>query len=66
MDIKAENVYAGNIDAWDINAENIKYLAVCFAYKNITCKSIKGKFENSKHFVLDGKMEIGGENDGSN
>lgn len=45
--------------AGDINARNIKYWAVCFAYKNIKCKSIKGKRDNHKEpFVLDGTIEI--------
>ena len=25
---------------------------------NIKCKSVKGKRENAKHFVLDGKLEL--------
>ena len=50
-DINARNIIAGNINAGDIN-----YYAVAFAYKNIKCKSIKGSRENSKHFVLDGKI----------
>ena len=62
--ISAYNIKAFDIDAWDdikafdINAHNISYYAVCFAYKNIKCKSIKGSLENSKHFVLDGVLEI--------
>ena len=40
------------------NAGNIKYYAVCFAYKGITCKSIRGKRENSKHFCLDDEIII--------
>ena len=34
------------------------YYAVCVAYNNIECKSIKGRRKNSKHFVLDGKLEV--------
>ena len=45
----------------NINARNISYYAVCVAYKNIKCKSIKGKRGNHKHFVLDGKLEVLGE-----
>src|SRR3990167_9371567 len=56
-DIKAGNINAGNINAGDINAEVVSYYAVVFAYKNIKVKSIKGRRENSKHFVLDGKLE---------
>lgn len=70
-DINANDIYALDIDADDINAYNIKamninYYAVCFAYKNIKCKSIKGNRENCKHFVLDGKLIIEGEDDDSN
>lgn len=66
FDIRACNIKACNIEAWDINAWNIEaqdisYYAVCFAYKNIKCKSIKGRRNNARHFVLDGKLEV--END---
>ena len=47
-----------NIEAFDINACNITYRAVCFAYKNIKCKSIKGRRWNHKHFVLDGMLDV--------
>ena len=62
-DISASEIYARNINAQDIiayniYAQNIIYWAVCFAYNNIKCKSIKGTRENHKHFVLDGKIEI--------
>lgn len=60
-DIKAMNIEAWDINAWNIEAQDISYYAVCFAYKNIKCKSIKGRRNNAKHFVLDGKLEI--END---
>lgn len=67
--IDAWNIDVKNINAWDINAENINaeninaamdinYYAVCFAYKNIKCNSIKGRRNNCKHFVLDGKIII--------
>ena len=60
--IDAGNITALDIDAWDINALNINardinYFAVCFAYKNINCKSIKGRRVNYKHFVLDGEIK---------
>ncbi len=63
MDINAWNINARNINALDITAGditagNIYYYAVCFAYNNIKCKSIKGRRPNCKHFVLDGKIEI--------
>ena len=57
-DIKAKNINAWDINANDINADNISYYAVCFAHKNIKCKSIKGRRKNAKHFVLDGKLEV--------
>ena len=57
-DIKAMNIEAWDINAWNIEAQDISYYAVCFAYKNIKCKSIKGRRNNAKHFVLDGKLEI--------
>lgn len=60
-DIKAMNIEAWDINAWNIEAQDISYYAVCFAYKNIKCKLIKGRRNNAKHFVLDGKVEV--END---
>ena len=62
-DIKAGNINAGDINAGNINAGDIKakvvsYYAVAFARKDIKVKSIKGRRENSKHFVLDGKLEV--------
>ena len=60
-DVYSWDIYAYNIEAYNIKARNISYFAVCFAYDNIKCKSIKGRIENAKHFVLDGKLEI--END---
>jgi len=66
-DINAWDINAWDINAWDINAEDINardikagdisYYAVCFAYNNISCKTIKGTRKNSKHFCLDGKIE---------
>ena len=63
LDIKAWNIDANNIDtrdikALDINVNDITYYAICFAYNNIKCKSIKGIRKNAKHFVLDGKLEV--------
>ena len=57
-DIDAVDINAGNIDVYDIKANNICYYAVCYAYNNIKCKSIKGKRETHKHFVLDGVLEF--------
>ena len=48
VDIKANNIYANDISYW----------AVCFAVHDIECHSIKGREENAKHFVLDGKLEV--------
>ena len=56
--IIANNIYAHNINAWDIKAHDISYWALCFAYNNIKCKSIKSNRENHKHFVLDGVLEV--------
>lgn len=61
ININAYDIIADDINAYDIKANNIIYFAVCFAYENIKCKSIKGRRENAEHFVLDGKIEIVGE-----
>ena len=68
LNINAKDIYACRLDANDIkvhdisalsiNANNINYYAICYAYENIKCKSIKGRKYNSKHFVLDGKLEV--------
>ena len=58
VNINAEDIKARDINAWNIDAGNILYYAVCFAYKNITCSSIEGDRENSKHFALDGEITI--------
>ena len=63
-DINARNIDAENIDALDIiacgdiNALDISYHALCFAYNSIKCKSITSERENHKHFVFDGKLEV--------
>ena len=57
--INAWNIIADDINARGINANIISYYAVCFAYFYIKCKSIKGQMNNSRHFVLDGKIEVG-------
>lgn len=56
--INANDITARDINSWNINARNIDYHAVCFAYNNIRCKSIEGRKENAKYFVLDGTLEI--------
>ena len=58
LDIKAHNIKARDINAYDIKARDITYHAVCFAYQDIECSSIKGRRVNAKHFVLDGKIKI--------
>lgn len=63
VDINGGDIVTGNIDAGNICAENIKakhinYYAIFCAYENIKCTSIKGRRHNSKHFVLDGKLEV--------
>lgn len=56
--INAHDIDAWNIYAFNIIANNIIYYAVCVAYKNIKCKSIKGIIEGAKHFVLDKKIGV--------
>lgn len=58
VNIKVNNIYCENIEAINIEALDINYYAVCFAYHNIKCKSIKGRRNNAKHFVLDGTLEV--------
>jgi len=58
VDINAGDINAWNITAGDINAGDINYHAVCSAYKNIQCTSIRGRRENAKHFCLDGEITI--------
>ena len=73
-DINAYNIEAWDIIAWNIkainikvenifksttiNARNIRYHAICLAYSSIKCQSIKGRRDNAKYFVLDGKIEM--------
>lgn len=56
--LNANNINAENIEVDSIDANDISYLAFCFAYYNINCKSIKGRIDNAKHFVAYGKIEI--------
>ena len=60
--INARNITAENINAWDITARDISYYAVCFAYNNIKCQSIKARKEASKHFCLDGEITFKNDN----
>jgi len=57
-DISSLNIKAWDINAGDIEATEISFHAVCFAYKNIVCKSIKGRRANSRYFALDGEVII--------
>lgn len=59
--IKANDIKADDISALNIKANNIDYYAVCFAYVDIECNSIKGRRPNAKHFVLDGELIVKGE-----
>ena len=56
--INACDILARDINAWNIDACDISYWAVCFAYNSIKCKLITSKRKNHKHFVLDGKLEV--------
>ena len=58
LDIEAGNIKARDINAGDIKAGDINFYGVCYAYKNIKCKSIKGSRENAKYFCLDGEVEF--------
>lgn len=60
--INAEDISASEIEACDINALNINCYAICFANEDIVCNSIEGRRHNSRHFVLDGKLEVKDEN----
>lgn len=55
-DILARDIDASNIDAYDIKAHDINFYAVCFAHKDIFCKSITGRHEKSKYFSLNGDI----------
>jgi hypothetical protein len=60
-DLTCRDLNCWNLTSRDLNCKgNINYYAVCFAYRNIKCKSIKGRRENCKHFVLDGGIIING------
>jgi hypothetical protein len=56
--INAKNIEARNINAGNIKAYDINYYAICCAYENICCTSIKGRRQNAKHFCLDGQITI--------
>ena len=58
LDINASDIYSKNIRAWNIKAQDINYYSACFAQNSIRCKSIKRIRKHTKHFVLDGKLEI--------
>ena len=60
-DIIANDIYAHDINTWGITAKDISYFSVCFARGNIKCRSIKSNYPNAKHFVLNGELEVGEE-----
>ena len=57
-DVSAGDIFAKDILANNISAGDISYYALCFAYHDIECTSIKGRRKNSRYFVLDGKITI--------
>ena len=57
-DIWGRDIYAEDITAQNIKADDISYYALCFAYNNIKCKTIEGRRNRHKHFVLDGELVI--------
>lgn len=57
-DIWGRDIYAKDITAQNIKADDISYYALCFAYNNIKCKTIEGRRNRHKHFVLDGELVI--------
>ena len=60
LDLDCGDLDCRDLNCLDLKARNINYYAVCFAYNNIECETIKGRRENCKHFVLDGKIIING------
>ena len=58
LDMTTCYIYANNIRARNIVALDISYYGVCYATESIRCNSIKGRRTNSKHFVLDGTLEV--------
>ena len=57
--VKHGNIYAHNIIALNINANNISYHALCLAYYSITCTSIEPRREvHQKPICLDGELTI--------
>ena len=61
-DLDCYDLDCGNLDCGNLDCKgDVFYYAVAFAYNNIKCKSIKGRWKNARHFVLDGKIEISGE-----
>ena len=57
--IKARNIRAGDIKLLcNIDANDISFNAVCFAYVSFVCNSIKGRRKKHKYFCLDSKVVI--------
>jgi hypothetical protein len=64
-DLNCCNLNCWDLDCHDLNCHDLdcldlSFYAVCFAYKNIVCQSISSRRENSRYFVLDGKIFIDG------
>ncbi len=57
VDIKCDISIHAHIDAWDINAGDISYHAVCIAYHTMRCRSIQGGRHNAIHACLDNDIE---------
>ena len=55
---RSDNIKYKDITAQNIKADDISYYALCFAYNNIKCKTITGRRNKHKHFVLDGELMI--------
>jgi len=63
--ISVRDIFAWDISAINISAEKIDYYAFCIAYENIKCREIRGRRENCFHKALDGKIEIGADEEKS-
>ena len=57
-DIWGRDIYVKDITAQNIKADDISYYALCVAYNNIKCKTITGRRNKHKHFVLYGESMI--------
>ena len=57
-DLNCFNLNCFDLNCLDLNCRDLSYYAVAFAYTSFKCKSVKGRRENSKHFCLDGEVQI--------